>query len=70
MLEMWYVQDVRCWGCGMFGMSDVLDVGCGMFAGMWDVDLKNALEKFKKMPNLKSNRQPDLTFDVIKDLSF
>ena len=43
MLEMWDVGDVGCSGCGMFGMWDVRDVGCGMFAGMWDVDLQNAL---------------------------
>ena len=49
--RMWDVQDVGCWGCGMLGMSDVGDVRCwdvkcsecGMFAGMWDVDLQNAL---------------------------
>ena len=44
---MWDVQDVECWdvgcsGCGMFGMWDV---GCGMFAGMWDVDLRNASQE-------------------------
>ena len=39
---MWDVRDVGCSGCGMFGMWDV---GCGMFAGMWDVDLQNALYK-------------------------
>ena len=39
---MWYVRDVRCSGCGMFGMWDVWDVGCGMFARMWYVDLQNA----------------------------
>ena len=41
---MWDVQDVGCWGCGMFKMWDVRDVdvqdvgcpGCGMF-GKWDV---------------------------------
>ena len=36
---MWDVWDVRCSGCGMFGMWDVQDVGClgcGMF-GVWDV---------------------------------
>ena len=37
---MWDVGDVGCSGCGMFGMWDV---GCGMFAGMWDVDLQNAV---------------------------
>ena len=34
MLEMWDVEDVRCFGCGMFGVWDVGDVGslgCGMF---------------------------------------
>ena len=33
------VQDVGCWGCGMFEMWDARDVGCsgcGM-CGMWDV---------------------------------
>ena len=35
--------DVGCSECGMFGMWDVRDVGCGIFAGMWDVDLQNAL---------------------------
>ena len=47
---MWDVWDVRCWGCGMFGMWDVQDVGClgcGMFAGMWDVDLQNAQVTYK-----------------------
>ena len=39
-LGMWDVGDVGCSGCGMFGMWDV---GCGMFAGMWDVDLQNAI---------------------------
>ena len=43
MFGMWDVGDVGCSGCGMFGMWDVRDVGCGMFAGMWDVDLQNAL---------------------------
>ena len=31
---MWDVEDVRCFGCGMFGVLDVGDVGslgCGMF---------------------------------------
>ena len=42
MCGMWDVRDVGCSGCGMFGMWDV---GCGMFAGMWDVDLQNAIEK-------------------------
>ena len=55
----WDVRDVGCSGCGMFGMWDVQDVGCsrcrmfgmwdvgcGMFAGMWDVDLQNALNKW------------------------
>ena len=40
MFGMWDVQDVGCPGCGMFGKWDV---GCGMFAGMWDVDLQNAV---------------------------
>ena len=46
MLEMWDVRDVGCSGCRMLEMWDVRDVGssgCGMFAGMWDVDLQNAL---------------------------
>ena len=49
---MWDVEDVRCWGCEMFGMWDAWDVGClgcGMFrmldvrdvecsgCGMWNV---------------------------------
>ena len=47
MFGMWDVQDVGCWDvgcleCGMFGMWDV---GCGMFAGMWDVDLRNASQE-------------------------
>ena len=58
MLGMWDVRDVGCSGCGMFGMWDVRDVGCsgcgmfgmwdvgcGMFAGMWDVDLRNASQE-------------------------
>ena len=40
MFEMWDVWDVGCSECGMFRMWDV---GCGMFAGMWDVDLQNAM---------------------------
>ena len=40
MFGMWDVQNVEYSGCGMFGMWDV---GCGMFAGMWDVDLQNAV---------------------------
>ena len=40
MLGMWDVRDVGCLGCGMFRMWDV---GYGMFAGMWDVDLQNAV---------------------------
>ena len=63
MLGMWHVGDVGCWECGMFGMWDVQDVGCemwtgcgmfgmwdvrcGMFAGMWDVDLQNAIVAHK-----------------------
>ena len=39
---MWYVWDVVCLGCGMFGMWYVRDVGGGTFAGMWEVDLQNA----------------------------
>ena len=40
MLGIWDVADVGCSRCRMFGMRDV---GCGIFAGMWDVDLQNAL---------------------------
>ena len=46
MFKMWDVRDVGCSGCWMLGMWDVRDVGClgcGMFAGMWDVDLQNAV---------------------------
>ena len=46
MFGMWDVRDVGCSGCGMLGMWYVRDVvcsGCGMFAGMWDVDLQNAV---------------------------
>ena len=43
MFVMWDFGDVGCWGCWMFGMWYVRDVGCGMFAGMWDVDLQNAV---------------------------
>ena len=43
MLEMWDVRDVGCSGCRMLEMWDVGSSGCGMFAGMWDVDLQNAL---------------------------
>ena len=43
MFGMWDFGDVGCWGCGMFGMWYGPDVGCGMFAGMWDVDLQNAV---------------------------
>ena len=34
---------VEFWGYCMLGMCDIRDVGCGMFAGMWDVDLQNAI---------------------------
>ena len=36
---MWDVEDLKCWGCGMFGMWDVLDVGCWgcKMLGMWNV---------------------------------
>ena len=40
MLSMWDVQDVECWGCGIFW---IWDVRCWMFAGMLDVDLQNVL---------------------------
>ena len=56
MFRMWDVGDVGCWRCGMLRMWDVEDVGClgceifrmyhvgcRMVAGMWDVDLQNAL---------------------------
>ena len=43
LLGIWHVGDVGYSGCGMFGMWDVRDVRCGMFAGMWDVDLQNAV---------------------------
>ena len=46
MLGMWDVRDVGCLRCGMFEMWDGRDVGClgyGIFAGMWDVDLQNAI---------------------------
>ena len=36
-----------CWGCGMLGMWYVRNVGCSgcrMFAGIWDVDLQNAVD--------------------------
>ena len=54
MFGMWYVRDVGCSGCGMFGMWDVRDVGCGMFAGMWDVDLQNALFRLQNDMFLKT----------------
>ena len=38
-LGMWDVGNVRCYGCGMFGMCYVWNVGCGM----WDAGLQNAL---------------------------
>ena len=57
MFEIWDVRDVRCSGCGMFRMWDVRDVGCSgcgmfgmwdvgyrMFAGMWGVNVQNALQ--------------------------
>ena len=28
MLEMWNVEDTRCWRGAMLGMMDVWDVGC------------------------------------------
>ena len=34
-------------------MWDVRDVGCGMFAGMWDVDLQNALFRLQNDMFLK-----------------
>ena len=46
MLKMRDFGDVGCWRCRMFKMWDVWDVGCSgceMFAGMWDVDLPNAI---------------------------
>ena len=33
-LGIWYVRDLGCLGCRMWG--------CGIFAGMQDVDLQNA----------------------------
>ena len=39
----WDVRDVGYFGCEMLGKWDVWDVGCGMFAGMWGVDLQNAI---------------------------
>ena len=36
MLEMWDVQDVGCWGCGMFGMWDVPNGGY-LGCGVWDI---------------------------------
>ena len=53
MSGMWDVRDAGCWGCGMLGMWDVRDVGCsecGMFAGIWDVDLQNALKSNTFIP--------------------
>ena len=44
--HMWNFGDIVFWGCVMLEMWDVRDVGssgCGMFAGMWDVDLQNAV---------------------------
>ena len=32
---MWDVQNVRCWGCRMFRMWNVLDVGCLGYQGCW-----------------------------------
>ena len=46
MLTMRDFGDVGCWRCRMFKMWDVWNVGCSgceMFAGMWDVDLPNAI---------------------------
>ena len=45
MLGMCDVRDVGCSGCAMFR---TWDVGCGMFAGMWDVDLQNAVMKLMR----------------------
>ena len=58
MFGRWDVRDVGCSGCGMFGMWDV---GCGMFAGMWYVDLQNALLNFllnfpQKLTNYKQTK--------------
>ena len=43
MFGMWDIWDVGYFGCEMLGKWDVWDVGCGMFAGMWGVDLQNAI---------------------------
>ena len=46
LLGMQNVQDMGCWGYRMLKMQDVGDAGCwgcGMLAGMWDVDLQNAV---------------------------
>ena len=48
MFGMWNVQDVGCSGCGMFGMWDV---GCGMFSWMRNVNLKNAVTKYRSPSN-------------------
>ena len=58
MFGMWDVRDVGCSGCGMFGMWDV---GCEMFAGMWDVDLQNAM----MFENMLSIRVCDLGVTVV-----
>ena len=74
--EMWDVEDLGCQGCRMFRMWDVSDVqstgcwmlemwdvGCGIFVGMWDVDLQNAIIRYKdKMRTfwgLQPNEQQD-----------
>ena len=59
MFGRWDVRDVGCSGGGMFGMWDVRDVGCALLAGMWDVDLQNAL-----LEVLLKNVQPVLTTSV------
>ena len=48
MFGMWGVRGTGCSGCGIFG---IWDVECGMFAGMWNVDLQNAV--LRKNPTAK-----------------
>ena len=40
MLGMWDVEDVRCWGCGMFRIWDVWNMGCSRCEILWTWDVE------------------------------